>query len=141
MSVPTYPDDLPRPRRDGYSQTLPDGRLATKRDAGPPRVRRRFSAAPGVLQMVIDLTLDQRARFWRFWEEDAGGGSLPFWMPDWVLEGAGLMTGSGEGLTDEAGRSLVIDADLLCMFGTEQAPTETVSGVTFRLSFPLTILP
>lgn len=141
MTVPWYPDTLPRPRRDGHSRTLADGRQATKNDAGPPRVRRRFSSAPAAMQMVIDLTLDQRMRFFRFWEEDTRFGSLPFWMLDWATDGVALMAETGDVLTDEFGRPLAIDAVLLCMFGTDQPPAETLIGVDFRVSFQLSILP
>lgn len=141
MTLSWYPDELPRPRRDGYSRTLADGRQATKNESGPPRVRRRFSSAAAAMQMVVDLTVDQRMRFFRFWEEDTVLGSKPFWMPDWTVAGIELGTEAGDVITDETGRPLVIEAVLLCMFGTEQPPAETVLGVDFRVSFQLAILP
>lgn len=140
MTVPSWPDDLPRIMRSGYGRTLPDGRMATKSDSGPPRVRRRYSAAPAPMQATIDVSVDQRQRFWRFWLEDTASGSLPWWAPDWTIDGLSLTDETGAVLTDESGTELLIAATILVMFGADP-PAESAIGVRYRITLSLSILP
>lgn len=141
MTVPIWPTELPRPNRAGYGRTLPDGRSSTRPEAGPPRVRRRFSAAPSPMTLVFDMTLDQRARFHLFWSEDTAGGSLPFWMADWTLDGHVLSTDDGSVLTTDSGADITIDTAMLVMFATDQAPAETIVGLKYRFTVQLSIMP
>lgn len=142
MTLPRWPSDLPRPDRQGFQVSVPDGRLATRPEAGPPRVRRRFSAAATPMQMTIRVDADQRARFERFWGEDLSRGSLPFLMPDWRFDGHGLRTGTGGGgLVTAAGGRLIIAAWVLVMFATDQAPAQTPEGVGWRIVASFSILP
>lgn len=141
MTLAMWPASLPRPMRAGFSRTLPDGRQATKNEMGPPRVRRRYSAAASALQMTIDVSADQRARFWRFWDEDTAGGSLPFWMTDWAVDGMTMATEDGVVLTTEDGTALSVTTTMLVMFGTDQPPSESPVGVRWRIAFILSIMP
>lgn len=141
MTIPQWPSTLPRPTRASYAATAPDGRLSTKMEAGPPRVRRRYSSAAATRQMAIVATGDQRARFWRFWGEDTVGGSLPFFVPDWTRDGVALTTETGAVLTLADGTPILIAATQLALFGTEQPPSEAMVGVEFRITFQLMIMP
>ncbi len=139
--IPIWPASLTRPMRSGWAHALADGRQSTRPEAGPPRVRRRFSAAVSTIQMAIDLSLDQRQLFNGFWRDTTRGGSLPFWIPDWTLDGVALTTEDGSGLLTEAGAPLLVSAWHLAMFGTDQPPSETVVGVRFRIAISLSIMP
>jgi len=139
--MPSWPSELPRPRRDGYVSVLPDGRTSTKTEAGPPRVRRRFSAAVATRQMAIDVTADQRLRFWRFWREETVGGSLPFLVPDWTVDGVTITTEGGADLTDANGAPLLVAAVDVAMFATSQPPSEAPIGVDWRITFQLSVMP
>lgn len=140
MTVPRWPPELPRALRQGYSRSRPDGRQSTQPEVGPPRVRRRFSAAIAPMTMTIDVSADQRMRFSRFWEEDTGFGSLPFLIPDWTIDGLDMGTASGSSLTTANGETLEIAASLLVMFGRDP-PTEIPVGIRYRITFQLSIMP
>jgi len=86
MTVPLWPFELPRPRRDSYQHQIGDGRLKSQPDAGPSHLRRR-SSTPAAVTMAIDVSRDQRARFERFWREDTADASLPFFIPDASTDG------------------------------------------------------
>lgn len=141
MTNPSWPAELPPPLRDGYGSVLPDARTATKPEAGPPRVRRRWSVAVATRQMTIDVTADQRARFWRFWLGDTVGGSLPFWVPDWTVDGAPMADASGSPLTTAAGAEIALAKRDLVMFGTSQPPSEAPVGVRWRITFQILVMP
>ncbi len=140
MTIPFWPDQLPRPMRQGWQRTLPDGRLSTKNDGGPPRVRRQYSSAVSPVAMTIDVSIDGRECFNRFWEETVGG-SQPFLVPDPTLTGIGLMDDSGNPITDDDGNQLVIEDWWLVLFDTQSAPAETVIGVRYRINFGLMVMP
>jgi len=127
--------------KSSYARTLPDGRQSTKNDAGPPRVRLRFSSATATIQMSIEVDIDARGRFYRFWNEDTARGSLPFLMTDWPIDGQTIANEDGDTLTTEDGDALILEAALLLMFGTDQPPSETPVGANWRIVFPLTIMP
>lgn len=140
MTIPFWPDQLPRPMRQGYQKTLSDGRQSTKNDGGPPRVRRQYSSAVSPVAMTIDVSLDGKECFNRFWETDTAGGSLPFWVIDPTLDGVPLMDDTGAIITDDTDAPILMDAWWLVLFDT-QAPAETVIGVRYRINFGLMVMP
>lgn len=141
MSVPVWPTELPQHVRvDAFGSGPRDGRLVTTVETGPPKVRRRgIGVRP--LSAAIDVQLDGYARFERFWLEETRGGVLPFWMPDVVLDGVGLATDAGDGLTDEAGHPLALTAWALVQFAQAAPAYAAVGGPNFRISFTLSVLP
>lgn len=141
MALPVWPSSFPRPMLSGFGTVLPDGRQSTSMQAGPPRVRRRYSSAATIRQATMILDVNARQRFWRFWGDDTTGGSLPFLVPDWTLDGRPLATASGEILTTTDGVPLLVSAWHLALFGTDQPPSEAPLGVQFRMTFTLSILP
>lgn len=140
MTLPSYPPELPRPNRDGYKVARGDGRIAGRNDAGPPPRRRRFSAVPKTVSFSTDLTLSQKARFDRFYEEDTAEGALPFLMPDPATHGTPLLTAGGAPLLTAGGTPLLISRIWLCQFA-DQLPVETPRGVEWRITFSLLVLP
>lgn len=76
---------------DGYTQGLGDGRLRSRNDAGPAKVRRRSSAMPGPLQGRMDMSGAQLADMRAFVESTLIGGTLVFTFPDPVTGGALLV--------------------------------------------------
>lgn len=143
MSIPLWPDDLPcRVRRDGYGETLPDGRLRQKMDAGPAKTRRRTSAAVRPVSASLEVGADAKVRFDRFWAEETAEGSLPFLMRGQVLSGLGLATGDAAPLLTAEGDVLAAEDWWLVMFG--EAPPQVARDITGRrysISFALDILP
>lgn len=140
MTVPIWPTELPRPMRDGYQRQLPSGAISTRRDAGPPFVRRRFSSAVSAVTMTIDVSADPRARFWRFWEEEVAHGTIPFFAPDSSLTDWPVSDAGGGTLTTDAGDAIGIESWWLVVAG-ESAPTEAPAGNRWRITMQLTVLP
>lgn len=75
-----WPSSLPRLLAPGYSESPQDQTLRTEMDAGPAKVRRRFSAAVTEQQIRLLLTDAQLATFESFWDTDLAGGALSI---DW----------------------------------------------------------
>jgi hypothetical protein len=142
MAIPVWPAELPqRVLRDGYSEQLRDGRLFTKASAGPPKTRRRYSAAvlPVTASIVVDYAA--KARLERFWTEETDWGALPFIMPDQTHDGVPILTSAGVPMLTSAGVPMLITAKWLAMFSEGAAPKFEPWGVQFKSSFSLTVLP
>lgn len=78
----TWPAALPQVAPiAGYQETLPDTSLRTQMDAGPARMRRRFTAAVRPITINFILSDEQLETFHDFYVTTLAGGSLPF---DWV---------------------------------------------------------
>lgn len=138
-----WPADLPqRVLAPSYSEGLGDGRLRTQMEAGPMKVRRRFSAVARPVSASFRVSPDGKARIERFWWEEIGGGSLPFLMPDQTHDALVLQAGTGLQLLDDQGRPLVNTAWWLVMAG--DAPpsfTPLQRGMAYTAAFPLVIMP
>ena len=140
MTLPSWPTELERPLRDGFSQQIGDNRRRQKADQGPPRMRRSTSKAIETIGMSFMATADLRDRFWRFYREEVGSGALPFLVPDWGRDGLVLWDSSGIVLTDEDGTPLLIAATWVCVFG-DRLPGDVPVGVEWRIQFDLVVLP
>jgi hypothetical protein len=135
-----WPVDLPqRVLRAGYSEGLPDGRLRTKTDAGPGKVRLATGAAVRVVACQIKGDLDMKARVERFWREETRGGVLPFLIPHQTFDGAPLLTGSGAPLLTQGDVPILVAATWLVRFGDASAFTRP--AVRHAFPFTLEVLP
>lgn len=76
-----WPATLPIPSLDGYSLESGDPTVRTDMDAGPARVRRRFTAAPDSASLGFVLTDAQMAAFRAFWDGDIQQGAAWFSVP------------------------------------------------------------
>lgn len=138
--IPSWPQDLPRPMREGFMQSFGEARFRRGSDVGPPGYRRRFSAVADMVSLVIDVSRDGRARFERFWNEDCSLGSLPFAMPDPATDGWELLTVDGSLLTTETGEPILLSATWLCLFSDER-PAFTAIGIRWRIAFGVSVMP
>lgn len=141
--IPFWPAELPqRVLADNYSESLGDGRLRTPMEAGPPKIRRRFTLAARPVSAAFKVSPDGKARIERFFREEVGGGALPFLMPDQTHDGLALTTETGLHLLDDQGRPLINTALWLVTFGDSVPVFQTRNrGVSFIASFPLLVLP
>lgn len=140
--TPVWPADLPqRLLQDGYSYGFADGRLKTPMEAGPAKMRRRFSSAPRPVAGQFYGSEDDIARLERFWNEETAGGSLPFLIPDQNRDALRLATDDGLQLLDDQGRPLINTAWWLVMFGDSPPQKAVVSGLIHKASFTLVVLP
>lgn len=79
--MPTWPADLPAVLLiRGYEETAPDVIKRTPMDAGPAKVRRRFSANVRPVKGTMVLSGTQKASLDTFFETTIAGGALAF---DW----------------------------------------------------------
>jgi hypothetical protein len=79
MSIPVWPDTLPQQLLvDGYSQSLADTTIKSEMDAGPAKVRRRYTAGVEPVSGMMLLTETQLGTLRTFYEDTLLGGSLRF---------------------------------------------------------------
>ena len=117
--VDAWPATLPQVvLSEGFSQTLGDGRVRVKPDAGPALVRRRSSAVPTAMPCNIDVDNDQWDDLLTFGRTTLLEWSLPFTFPD---------PGGG--------------SDLLVRFGENLPSRSEVVPGTWRVSLDLEVLP
>lgn len=78
-TLAAWPTGLPQAAEiDGYEETPPDLALRSRMDAGPPKLRRRFSAGETRIAGRLMLRLEQTETLLAFWRDTLAGGSLPF---------------------------------------------------------------
>ena len=79
MAAATWPSTLPdKALARGYSESPPSVTLRTSMDAGPAKVRRRFTGGTRPVSVSQILTGDQVEILDTFFMGDLGGGSLAF---------------------------------------------------------------
>ncbi|MGB1560810.1 MAG: hypothetical protein ACPHN2_04850 [Sinimarinibacterium flocculans] len=82
--MPTWPATLPQsPEREGYAEDVPYPVIQAPVD-GPPKARRRYTAAPKTYQASFLLTKTELDTFEAWFEADVRGGSLAY---DWKERG------------------------------------------------------
>lgn len=119
MALPIWPLTK-RVMQSGFTYTFADGRLKTAMENGPPKSRRRFSAAVRLVSAQYEGTLAEMTALETFWDVDTVGGSLPFQMPDQMRVAAPAWT---------------------VMFGDSPPQVSSVGGDAYRASFSLVIMP
>jgi len=86
--MPLWPTGLPQaPSKDGLSEQAPNTVIRTPMEAGPTKVRRRFTAGIRPFTMTFLLTKAQVELLDGFYWTTLVGGSLTF---DWVHPRTGL---------------------------------------------------
>lgn len=85
----SWPTTLPLPLADGYGEKIGDGRLVTKMEQGPRRIRNRFVNTPNEMSLTFLMTAAQVVEFENFWSTSLSHGVLPISIElfsDGVLE-------------------------------------------------------
>ena len=79
MSVPAWDTDLPAKLFvNGYTQSLPDVTIKSDMDAGPSKIRRRFTAGIEPVSGTMVMSAAQLATLGTFYNTTLLGGSLRF---------------------------------------------------------------
>ena len=79
MTNAVWPPFLPdRPLAQGYSERGPETALRTEMDAGPSKMRRRFTAGVRRIDVQVRLTAAQVETLDSFYHSSLSGGSFPF---------------------------------------------------------------
>ena len=142
MTAPQWPAELQqRLLKDGFADTLADGRIRTKTDIGPGKVRLSSTSAIRPVAGRIKVDDGSKARFDRFWMEETKGGILPFFIPDQARDGLLLAGSDGATLLDMNGLPILVTAWWLVRFGASAPVTSPAPGLFWTISFPLEVLP
>ena len=81
MTNAVWPASLPQtPLAEGYNERAPDTVIRSPMEAGPPRLRRRFTAGVRNIECQLRLTPAQLDTLDAFFGSTVAGGALPF---DW----------------------------------------------------------
>ncbi len=81
--MPSWPGTLPNKQfLDGLVYAPADQSISTDMETGPPKRRRRFSAAYASVQVPMIVTGTELAAFETFYETTLEGGSLSFTWTD-----------------------------------------------------------
>lgn len=140
MPLTFWPAELPqRVLREGYAESVADGRLISQMSAGMGTARRRTSAASRPVEAGLHLTFARMGRLKRFWEQDTSGGALPFIMPDQTGDGIAILDSGGPVILDNNDVPILTTSYWLVMFA---GPIRWTSvGAQFRANFTLTVFP
>jgi hypothetical protein len=88
--VAIWPNTLPQySERDGYSEGVGGGLIATKMEVGPPKVRSRTSNPVRPLTVVMQMTTEETLTLESFIKTTLAKGALPFMFPRQRLGPAG----------------------------------------------------
>lgn len=139
MTVAIWPSDLPRPLREGYASTRSDTRRR-RLAGGPLGYTRRFSSAPRIVNLSIEVSRAKKAIFDLFYDSTLKDGALPFWMPDPTTDGTILLDDAFQPILDETDTPILIDARWLVLFG-EELPSDVQKGGQYVISFSVAVLP
>ncbi len=144
MTIAIWPAELPRPERSSWNNQRLDGRRKSQSEAPTPQYRKRFSRVGKMVSLSVLLTRDEKAIFDRFYEQDTSDGALLFRMPDPTTDEWPLLGSDGQPLLisggADDGKPLLLAGQWLCSFG-DQLPSEAVTGVNFRISFDVVVMP
>jgi hypothetical protein len=84
--MPTWPGSLPQNQFLNLTEQRQEARIRTQMDAGPAKMRRRFTAAVRTFTIPIVLNGTQRQAFDSFWINDTQEGTLSFAWSDPVTD-------------------------------------------------------
>jgi hypothetical protein len=138
---PNWPDDLPTPLIEGFSDGISEGRTMSKPTLG---IGKRRAFWKGVRTTLLTMNVDggQWARLQSFWEVDTNYGVWVFIMDDPVRAGMSLSTTGGTVITTSGGSPIVLVGQMLCRFGeTPPKIDQAYKPDLFKISFPLEVLP
>ncbi len=140
MSLQTWPGVLPKPERQPYGFRPDDSRLKRTGEVGPPAYRRMVSVSASRMSLFITVDRSNRQVFWDFYTLACADGTKAFNMPDPITDGWACLTGAGAPLLLPDGTPILLSRILLCRWGDE-VPQETISGIEFKISFGVVIMP
>lgn len=138
MTLAVWPDGLPRNVTvDSFAMELRDGRASSSRDAGPPGMRRRSSAAVKPYSGTIIINNEQRLILDQFWEITLKGGVLPFLYLS-CIDGGGLETEDGDPLETDLDELLEAENWWLVQFASppqisRRAPGKYQAAIAFSI--------
>ena len=82
MANAVWPASLPQDAERPHKEKFQENTVRTPMDAGPDKVRRRYTAGVKAVQASMQMTKAQTITLETFFDDTLKGGSLPF---DWLL--------------------------------------------------------
>lgn len=105
-----WPDTLPQAwLNEGYQETLPDVMIRTQMDAGPAKVRRRFTCQVTPIKARLLLTTTEKGYLETFFNTTTAGGSLSFTFPH---DGADVLRFTKAPTFSKTGLAWAVDFEL-----------------------------
>lgn len=101
MAASLWPITLPQIFLiDGYARAIASSKnlIRSSTDVGPPKIRRRSTAAPVPMSGVFDMTSAQIAILSEFVDGEIEGGALPFQFPAQPPDSGSYLVRFGEEL-------------------------------------------
>lgn len=141
MTYPTWPTDLPTPRRDGHGLTRTDSRRRRATDVGAPIYGRRVTLAPLQIMVTVTVTQTQLHSLRLFFGETCAGGTSYFWLPDPSRDGFPLETETGIPLSFDDGTPWTDQAMMLCAWGDGLPEEGNWRGISFDVTFDVWVMP
>src|SRR5262249_38482241 len=137
MPNPVWPAELPQiVQLSGYQESPPDLVLRTQMDAGPAKVRRRFTSGVRPIKASLTLHENECQMLDNFFIQDCAGGALAF---DWQSQ----RSPDASELVDES--DLVTDSTFLLVARSMRfvkPPTyQPLGGELYEAMLDLEILP
>jgi hypothetical protein len=136
MSVPAWPSSIPQNLLlSNYSETWPDIVVRTQMDAGPAKVRRRFTADVRPVKGKLTLSGIELNALRTFYLSDCAGGAIAFSWTDPIGPG-GNFVGGGGGNSDNA-----LPAQPVTMRFVKQPVVTQTALNTYDVTLDLEVLP
>lgn len=134
----SWPSTLPQHLLvQGFGQSLPEGRVRSANDVGPPKVRRRSSQNVHIITGQMVMTFDQWADLQTFVNSTTGGGTLPFLFRDPLSKIEPKLE-----IDFTVGTALIQGMPLLVRFGeTLPGISEALGSDLVRVTMELEVLP
>lgn len=143
MSVQPWPAELPQKvLASGFDMTLQDNARATPMEKGVPKIRRRSTKNIEPVSCTILADRSIWARLRRHYEEETSFGTVAFWLPDQIYDGAQMLTSAGVPLTTRGGSPILIRARWLVAYTPGSPPRiGNNRGPWFDVNFSLIKFP
>ncbi len=139
--MPTWPTSLPQfVLTRNYKETAPDLVIRTQMDAGPAKVRRRFTAGVRPMEAMLVLTEDQLIVLDNFYLSDCQGGALSFtWTYQRGRQDTDAGTDSDIGTDTDTLRSVRATATM--RFVKPPVSEDVGDGKNYEVTLNLEIMP
>lgn len=137
--IPHWPEQLPLPLREDWSRQRVDVRRQRQSDAAIMGYGRKTSAVATQITASLLLNRFQLSVFDQFWDI-CGQGVKIFTMYDPTAHDWNLLSESGSEILITDGTELMVARKLYCMWG-EETPSESISGIMFKKTFGIVVLP
>jgi hypothetical protein len=87
MTAVAYPSSLPQQAHQNYTESIPDNRIVSAMDWGPPQTRKRGTTAYAPVSFSVTVSAAIRDAIVSFYRDDLVEGTLLFQHADFAGRG------------------------------------------------------